>query len=142
MSNIQIKERMFYGVDSTVAELFVTAGLAEHIVPAPKPPAPTFPEWSVIQGAIEGTFAIRYVNAANGHTYTFTGDVAQAKNGFKARQWVGGVDGEEGHYAFVGPEPPAEVISNLAALRGEAATENQNASRHNEVVRNSPHNKK
>ena len=113
MANIQIKERMFYQVDPTVAELFVAAGLAEHIVPPAPKPAPTSPEWSVCIYPKTGEYYIRHVVGPT--TEQFKGDVAAAKNAFKSVRW----NPESQKRELMGPDTPDWVIAELASLRGQ-----------------------
>jgi hypothetical protein len=115
MANIQIKERMFYQVDPTVAELFVAAGLAEHIVPAtPKQkPQDSDPEWclvtKLIGNAIQPVVCIQHF--VNGQRTYYDGPAAGAAFGFQTRRWIAPVDGEaEGHYGFAGPTPPKHIL--------------------------------
>lgn len=113
MANIEIKGRMFYQVDATIAELFVAAGLAEHIVPKAAQPKPQEPEWQIVikkvGNAVQEVACIQHF--VNGQRTFYSGPPEHAACGFLVRSWVAPAPGEaEGHYGSVGPIPTPHIL--------------------------------
>lgn len=109
--------RTYHDIDSTIASLFVEAGLAEYFTPvqlggriAPRPTVPTF---AVILDAERNRFEL-VCTLPSGAVQRFDGAPHLAKNAFKLMAWSGAAQAQ----TLQGPEPPANILSEYASAYG------------------------
>jgi hypothetical protein len=114
--------RTYHDIDSTIASLFVEAGLAEYLQPAQlgnKPtPRPTVPTFVVGLNNVRNKFEL-VCTLPSGAVQRFDGAPSLAKNAFKANVWSASAQAQ----TLQGPEPSAAVLAEYAHAYGLPAAE-------------------
>jgi hypothetical protein len=114
--------RTYHDIDSTIASLFVEAGLAEYLQPAQlgnKPtPRPTVPTFVVGLNNVRNKFEL-VCTLPSGGVMRFDGVPSLAKDCFKSLAWNPSAQAQ----TLQGPEPSAAVLAEYAHAWGLPAAE-------------------
>ena len=123
MPHIKLKSgRTYHDIDSTIASLFVEAGLAEYFTPVQlgsKPaPRPTVPVFFVGINPERNRFEL-VCTLPSGAVQRFDGAPHLAKNAFKCLAWDRDAQGQ----ILQGPEPSEAVLKEYATGYARPAAE-------------------
>jgi hypothetical protein len=123
MPHIKLKSgRTYHDIDSTIASLFVEAGLAEYFTPVQLgskiAPRPTVPVFCVVLNSERNRFEI-VCTMPSGGVMRFSGEPRHAKDAFKSLTWSPSAQAQ----TLQGPEPPASILSEYASAYGLPSAE-------------------